>query len=53
MNSCQPKIWANWSKLAFFDTASNYPDTSGKCTVEVPICPGMGATNLIFWAPRS
>ena len=25
------------------------PDTSGKCIVGVPICSGMGATNLKFW----
>ena len=26
------------------------PDISGKCIVVVPICSGMGATKLKFWA---
>ncbi len=26
------------------------PDTSGKCTVRVPTCSGMGATKVKFWA---
>ncbi len=29
------------------------PDTSEKCIVRVPFCPGMGATNSKFWALRS
>ncbi len=29
------------------------PETLEKCIVEVPVCSGMGATKLKFWAPRS
>ncbi len=34
-------------------TTMHFYDTSGKCTVVVPVCSGMGATKLKFWVLRS